>query len=277
MNGLSCRMKAKTINAENRFALRAGQQHGSLFVWSFLICFYFCTNSPIANLASQSGRIHIINSPMMRIKTGSLAQTKMAAKSLLIALLLGCAFFMAGLQHFVLTLPKPTPPSSTTPATDGIVVITGGQQRLADGFNLLQSGAGTALLVSGVGQGVSKAILADELKLNSRETTLLACCVTLEFQAVDTRGNAVAANKWAQANEFTSLQLVTANYHMPRSKAIFTRTLPDISLSYWPVSPDDLDLDIWWKTPPIIRLLAREYAKYLTEPIANLILTRIND
>ena len=213
---------------------------------------------------------------MMRFKTVSLAQTKMAAKSLLIVMLFGCAFFMAGLQHFVLTLPKPVPPTTAT-ATDGIVVITGGQQRLADGFNLLQSGAGKALLVSGVGQGVSKTILADELKLNPRETTLLKCCVTLEFQAGDTRENAVAAGKWAQENGFTSLQLVTANYHMPRAKAIFTRTLPDIALSYWPVSPNDLDLDIWWKTPPIIRLLAREYAKYLTEPMANLILTRIND
>jgi uncharacterized SAM-binding protein YcdF (DUF218 family) len=214
---------------------------------------------------------------MMRFKTVSLAQTKMAAKSLLIVMLLGCAFFVAGLQHFVLTLPKPAPPAIAGTTTAGIVVITGGQQRLADGFNLLQGGAGKALLVSGVGRGVSKAILADELNLDPRETALLECCVTLEFQAGDTRGNAVAAGKWAQENGFTSLQLVTANYHMPRAKAIFTRTLPDIALSYWPVSPDDLDLDIWWKTPPIIRLLAREYAKYLTEPIANLILTRIND
>ena len=59
--------------------------------------------------------------------------------------------------------PSQTSTPVTTTATDGIVVITGGQQRLADGFNLLQSGAGKALLVSGVGQGVSKAILADEL------------------------------------------------------------------------------------------------------------------
>ena len=213
---------------------------------------------------------------MMRFNTVSVAQTNMAAKSLLIVLLLGCALFMASLQHFVLTLPKPAPPA-TANSTDGIVVITGGQQRLADGFDLLQSGAGKALLVSGVGQGVSKAILADELNLDPRETALLECCVTLEFQAGDTRGNAVAAGKWAQANGFRSLQLVTANYHMPRAKAIFTRKLPDIALSYWPVGPDDLDLNIWWKTPPIIRLLAREYAKYLTEPMANLILTRIND
>ena len=219
---------------------------------------------------------------MMRFNTVSVAQTKKAAKSLLIVLLLGCAVFMAGLQHFVLTLPKPAPPATATNtsnanSTDGIVVITGGQQRLADGFDLLQSGAGKALLVSGVGQGVSKAILANELNLDPRETALLKCCVTLEFQAGDTRENAIAAGKWAQVNGFTSLQLVTANYHMPRAKAIFTRKLPDIALSYWPVSPDDLDLDIWWKTPPIIRLLAREYAKHLTDPIADLILTRIND
>jgi hypothetical protein len=64
---------------------------------------------------------------------------------------------------------------------------------------------------------------------------------------------------------------------MPRAKAIFIHKLPNIALSYWPVSPNDLDLEIWWKNPPIIRLLAREYAKYLTEPMANLILTRIND
>ena len=212
----------------------------------------------------------------MLFDTVSVAPIKRAAKSLLIALLLGCAAFVAGLQHFVLTLPKPAPLFTAT-NTDGIVVITGGQQRLADGFNLLQSGVGKALLVSGVGQGVSKAILGGELNLNSRETALLECCVTLEFQAGNTRGNAVAAGKWAQENGFTSLQLVTANYHMPRAKVIFNRKLPDIALSYWPVSPDDLDLDNWWKTPPIIRLLAREYAKYLTEPVANLILTRIND
>ena len=215
---------------------------------------------------------------MMRFNTVTVAQSKMAAKSLLIVLLLGCALFTAGLQHFVLTLPKPAPlVTATINSTDGIVVITGGQQRLADGFDLLQSGAGKALLVSGVGQGVSKAILADELNLNPRKTALLECCVMLEFQAGDTRENAVAAGKWAQANGFRSLQLVTANYHMPRAKAIFTRKLPNIALSYWPVSPDDLDLDIWWRNPPIIRLLAREYAKHLSEPMANLILTRIND
>ena len=176
-------------------------------------------------------------------------------------LILPC--FLAGLQHFVLNLPKTSGPIG--PTTDGIVVITGGQQRLDDGLRLLQIGAGKALLVSGVGQGVNKPILADELDLTAPVMTLLECCVTLEFGASDTRGNALAASHWASENRFQSLRLVTSNYHMPRAKHVFTRKMPDIELHFWPVNPADLTLETWWKRPDIIRLLAREYAKYLTE------------
>lgn len=173
--------------------------------------------------------------------------------------------FLAGLQHFVLTLPKKS--GSARPKTDGIVVITGGQQRLADGMHLLQNGHGKALLVSGVGQGVSKAILAEELELEGSARTLLDCCVTLEFQATDTRGNALAAAKWLSDNKFQSLRLVTANYHMPRATYVFTSKMPNVELYFWPVIPSDLTLRTWWQKPDIVRLLAREYAKYLTEPL----------
>ncbi len=177
------------------------------------------------------------------------------------------ACFLAGLQHFVLTLPKTS--GSLRPATDGIVVITGGQQRLADGLRLLQIRSGQALLVSGVGRGVNKTILARELDLNAAVRTLLDCCVTLEFEARDTRGNAVAAARWAVRNNFRSLRVVTANYHMPRAKYVFTSQLPEMELYFWPVSPFDLTLETWWQEKDIIRLLAREYAKYLTEPLRN--------
>ena len=177
--------------------------------------------------------------------------------------LLTLSCFLAGLQHFVLNLPEISNPMP--PPTDGIVVITGGQQRLGDGLHLLQIGAGKALLVSGVGPGISKSILADELNLSSSVRALLDCCVTLEFTASDTRGNVLAASRWAAKNKFQSLRLVTSNYHMPRAKHIFTNKMPYIELHFWPVSPADLTLETWWKKPDIVRLLAREYAKYLTE------------
>ena len=181
--------------------------------------------------------------------------------------LLGCLFilpcFLAGLQHFVLNLPKIS--STIGPNTDGIVVITGGQQRLAGGLHLLQIGAGNALLVSGVGRGVNKSILANELDLDAPVRALMDCCVTLEFMASDTRGNALAASQWASKNKFQSLRLVTSNYHMPRAKHVFTSKMPDIEFYFWPVNPVDLTLETWWQNPDFIRLLAREYAKYLTE------------
>ena len=186
----------------------------------------------------------------------------MIVKSIFIGGLLILSCFLAGLQHFVLNLPKI---SSSASPTDGIVVITGGQQRLDDGLRLLQIGAGKALLVSGVGRGINKSILADELDLGASVMTLMDCCVTLEFMARDTRGNALAASKWAAKNKFQSLRLVTSNYHMPRAKHVFTSKMPDIDFYFWPVSPADLTLETWWQNPNILRLLAREYAKYLTE------------
>ncbi len=189
----------------------------------------------------------------------------MIIKFIFIGVLLTLPCFLAGLQHFVLNLPKIS--SSVGPTTDGIVVITGGQQRLDDGLRLLQIGAGKALLVSGVGRGVNKSILADKLELSAPVMTLMDCCVTLEFEASDTRGNALAASQWAEKNKFQSLRLVTSNYHMPRAKHVFTSKMPDIELYFWPVSPADLTLETWWKKSDMIRLLAREYAKYLTEHI----------
>ena len=54
---------------------------------------------------------------------------------------------------------------------------------------------------------------------------------------------------------------------MPRAKLAFNREMPHIDLYYWPVSPDDLHIDSWWKDPELVRLLVREYAKFLAEII----------
>ncbi len=172
---------------------------------------------------------------------------------------------VAGLQYFVLTLPKP--PAGAIPISDGIVVITGGQQRLTNGLKLLKNGLSPKMLVSGVGPGVSKSILAAKLGLDPDSRAKLDCCVELEFKASDTRGNASAAAQWAERNNLQSLLLVTANYHMPRAEHIFRREISQLTLHTWPVSPDDFDPQTWWRDASILRLLGREYAKYLAESL----------
>ena len=191
--------------------------------------------------------------------------SRRTAKYFAIYLVLALASFVSGLQHFVLTLPQA--PQGKLQFTDGIVVMTGGQQRLDDGLRLLTAQNGGKMLISGVGDGVNKAVLVQELGLDDHKAELLFCCVELDFEAGNTRGNASVTRSWALSHDMGSLRLVTANYHMPRALLVFAREMPEFDLYQWPVTPADLDLSGWWRDRAMMRLLTREYAKYLAETI----------
>ena len=66
--------------------------------------------------------------------------------------------------------------------------------------------------------------------------------------------------------------IVTGRYHMPRTMREFGVVLPDVTLIAYPVDQQGIDLSGWWTHPRTIRLLHREYAKYL----ASLVMTRLN-
>ena len=167
----------------------------------------------------------------------------------------------ACLQHFVLTLPQPR--VGSPPPTDGLVVPTGGQDRIQKGVMLLHNGAAQRMLITGVGQTVSKQVLARQLNLHAGQLTTFRCCVDIEKAAMDTKGNAAAARKWAEANQYSTVRLVTANYHLPRASLEFGRLLPNYTIKIWPIIPPDLQLNRWYIHWPTVRLLAKEYAKYL--------------
>ena len=174
---------------------------------------------------------------------------------------MGLLVVLACLQHFALTLPQP---ESLLPGrTDGLVVPTGGQARIQEGLRLLHSGAASRMLITGVGQDVSKQVLATELKLTADHLQTFACCVDIDKVALDTKGNAKAALIWAEARQFSTLRLVTANYHLPRAHLEFSRLLPHQKVTGWPVTPPDLQARDWYWHWPTVRLLTREYAKYL--------------
>jgi hypothetical protein len=45
----------------------------------------------------------------------------------------------------------------------------------------------------------------------------MACCVTLGFESIDTRSNALEASRWIAAEHLTSVRLVTTDWHMRRA------------------------------------------------------------
>ena len=142
-------------------------------------------------IGQQDGATLIIN------LTSSRASSRIAVY-LTVYAAIAVASLLAGLQHFVLTLPQQ--PRGALQFTDGIVVMTGGQQRLNDGLKLLNDGKAEKMLISGVGEGVNRAVLVQELGLDDSQAELLFCCVELDFTAGNTRGNATAARSWASTH-----------------------------------------------------------------------------
>ena len=66
---------------------------------------------------------------------------------------------------------------------DGIVVLTGGTSRVSDALDLLASGRGKRLLITGVNTGTTTGDIAREVV---NYNTLLSCCVDLDYSALNT-------------------------------------------------------------------------------------------
>ena len=143
---------------------------------------------------------------------------------------------------------------------DGIVVLTGGTARVSDGLQLLAAGRGKRLLITGVNPGTTTGDIARQVADYGR---LLACCVDLDYSALNTFGNAVEARRWAQDRNFHSLIIVTSAYHMPRALAEIAHQLPDVALIPFPVVSDRLRIEPWWSRGTTTRLVLSEYFKYL--------------
>ena len=145
-------------------------------------------------------------------------------------------------------------------SADGIVVLTGGTSRVIDGLELLAAGRGKRLLITGVNSGTTTSDIARQVAGYDR---LLACCVNLDYSAINTLGNAVETRRWAIDRGFRSLIIVTSAYHMPRALAEIAHQLPDVALIAFPVVSDRLRIEPWWSNGATTRLVLSEYFKYI--------------
>lgn len=154
---------------------------------------------------------------------------------------LGCVgmgiLWALGLVSFIVTVLVMTPTAPDI-KTDGIVVLTGGADRVRTGLELLKSGGARELLISGVHK---TADLKDLITMAHIPDTDLPCCITLGFKALDTAGNADETAAWARQHKLTSLRLVTARYHMPRALIEIKKAIPGVTIIPHPVSPSGFD------------------------------------
>jgi len=171
-----------------------------------------------------------------------------------------CAIVLVmGFINFAERIANAAPPAN--PRADAIVVLTGGSSRIGGALNLLADGHASRLLISGVNPSVTSDDLARLIGGGLSDN--LDCCVDLDRQAIDTAGNAVETREWVEEHDFSSLIVVTSNYHMPRSMIELAGAMPEVKLIAFPVSNPALRFADWWRDPPTFSLLAGEFSKYV--------------
>lgn len=116
-----------------------------------------------------------------------------------------------GFAVFMLALARPAPAGLRT---DAVVVPTGGAGRIPRGLAVLEAGQARRMLVSGVAPGLRKR----DLIATYGYAPVIACCVDLGREAVDTRSNAEETARWVREHGYRSVRLVTSDWHMARAR-----------------------------------------------------------
>lgn len=155
--------------------------------------------------------------------------SRMAVTALVGGLAVWILVAFADFIHDVNALTAPAPVDA-----DGIVVVTGGSARIEVALQLLQNGAAERLLISGVHDSTDAATLVQRTQA---DPALFDCCVDLDYDALDTAGNARETARWAQQHAFGSLLVVTSAYHIPRTTREIEQLLPGVELIPFPIDP----------------------------------------
>lgn len=151
-----------------------------------------------------------------------------------------------GFVAFATTLPRP----AADEQTDAVVVLTGSEGRIARALEVLGRHQARALLVSGVDPDVKPGEFVAEYHVPG---ALMACCVTLGFDSINTISNARETADWVAKRRIGSIRLVTSDWHMRRAAWEMRRVLPKQVIIVEDAVP----------THPSFNTLLAEYSKYL--------------
>ena len=128
--------------------------------------------------------------------------------------------YALGFALFAVTLGKPA--AADAEPTQAIVVLTGGKWRIEHAAKLLDAGQGQAP-ADRRGRSLGAQGRSDATPWRQRKPR--RCCVDLGSESVDTRSNADEAMRWLERRSYTSLRLVTSDWHMHRARYEFRHPL----------------------------------------------------
>ncbi|NTZ91313.1 YdcF family protein [Agrobacterium tumefaciens] len=166
--------------------------------------------------------------------------------------------FLGGFLWFADSVASMRPPEGTK--GDAIIVLTGGYQRIEQAVGLLRDGVGKRLLISGVNPATTRTQIR---KMTQGSSDMFSCCVDMGYKAMDTIGNANEAASWIRDHNYSSIVVVTNNYHMHRSLHELRSASPQTRFIAYPVISADLARTNWFVEPDVVRTMLYEYLKFV--------------
>src|SRR5512140_3346970 len=151
----------------------------------------------------------------------------------LILSLLVLLFLLPAVPH-LLSLRNPGPPPARP--GDAIFVLTGGEGRIQEGIRAWSGGAARELYILGAGRRVPiTRIIPEGLRIPPEALSR----AHVEGWSQNTLENAFSAKSAVVEGKYSSVILVTSDYHVPRAYLTFRKVLPpEVALSAIRVRPE---------------------------------------
>lgn len=205
--------------------------------------------------------------------TKELDEKELRAKKYIMYMLFALFIYLLGFIYFIFTLNYN--PQYPNEKTDAIITLTGETKRITTSIEELAKGNAKQLFISGVYRQapiekvIDKTIISlqKQKKLTTDGNTLKSKIKT--GKAENTIENGIESAIWVNKNKIETIRLITSYYHMPRSKLIFQKYLPNTTIIYHPILLDDKKPNPFTDIK-LLTLMLSEYNKYIITYLWNL-------
>ncbi len=182
------------------------------------------------------------------------------------AVILLCFFLSLTLWLFFAAVPDK--PRISKGEAQTAIILTGSQDRLEAGMQLLRSGQVDSLFISGVYPKLRLSELFHALQESPEacgDQSLGKNCIELGRKATNTKQNACESMEWIKNNNIKQFYLITSDYHYPRSHAEFVAILRQndyeaVILPYITAPRPDIQTDSQFES---LKDWSSEYVKWL--------------
>ena len=158
---------------------------------------------------------------------------------------------------YLLARGLPVPSGS---AADAILVLTGGENRIAQGFRAWKEGRGRELFILGAGKDAK---LANIVSPGTATYPHTLARVHVEGWSQNTLENAFSAKSAVASRAYKKVILVPSYYHVPRAHLALRAVLPPaVAIAVIPVKSDWRRKSAWHRLPRLFLLEGWKYWGY---------------